>query len=100
MKPYMATIIKAQELCCFSYKADEKSSDSSHTGLIPLWLTNQDRQLKTLQRQTTTSPIILCLCLTNRPSQLKGTDCRRGLPETNKQTHAPNYSLPPSDATN
>lgn len=96
----MAKIIKAQKLSCFSYKADERSSDSSHTGLIPLWLTNQDGQLKTLQRQTTTSPIILCLCLTNRPSQLKGADCRRGPPETNKQTHAPNYPIPPSAATN
>lgn len=66
---------------------DERSSDRSHTGLIPLWLTNQDGQLKTLQRQTTTSLIILCLCLTNRPSGLKGAECRRRPPETNTNKH-------------
>lgn len=74
MTQYRVNIRRAGKLCSFSYKniRDERSSDSSHTGLIPLWLTNQDGQLETLQRQTTTSLIILCLCLTNRPSQLKG----------------------------
>lgn len=92
----MVNIIRAWKLCSFYYKntSDERSSDSSHTGLIPLWLTNQDGQLKTLQRQTTTSLIILCLCLTNRPSQLKGQtvgdDC---LKQTQTNTHS---KLPPS----
>lgn len=87
----MTKIIKAWRLCSSSCKKhrDERSSDSSHTGLIPLWMTNQDGQLKTLQRQTTTSLIILCLCLTNRPSQLKGQsvgdDC---LKQTQTNTHS------------
>lgn len=57
----------------------------------PPWLTNQDGQLKTLQRQTTTGLIILCLCLTNRPSQVKGADCRRWQTQTNTCS-----KLPPS----
>ena len=90
----MVDIIQAGQLSSFTCKnpRDEKSSDSSHTGLIPLWMTNQDGQLKTLQRRTTTSLIILCLCLTNRPSRLKGQtvgdDCSK---QTQTNTR---YTLP------
>lgn len=66
-------------------------------GWSPLCLTNQDGQLKTLQRRTATSLIILCLSLTNRPSQLKGADCRRRLPETNTNKHTLQTApVPPS----
>lgn len=98
MTPYRVNIIRAVKLCSFFYKniRDERSSDSSHTGLIPLWLTNQDGQLMTLQRQTTTGLIILCLCLTNRPSRLKGQtvgdDCL-------KQTQTNILQTPPIPST-
>lgn len=52
MKAYMANIINAGKLCSFYFKntRDERSSDSSHTELIALQLTNRDGQLKPLQK--------------------------------------------------
>lgn len=92
----MITIIQAGQLFSSHCKTtrDERSSDSSHTGLIPLWMTNQNGQLKTLQRRTMTSLIILCLRLTKQAITAKGADCRRRTPETNTNKLPPTAPSP------
>lgn len=57
-------------------------------------MTNQNGQLKTLQRQTMTSLIILCLCLTKQAITAKGADCRRRPPGTNTNKHTLQTPLP------
>lgn len=86
----MVNIIQTRQLCFFACRNTRDPQTVAILERSPLWVTNQDRQLKTLQRPTMTSLIILRLCLTNRLSRLKGQTVAEDTTQTNTHTYVPN----------
>ena len=101
----MVNIIRAAKLRCLSYKntGDERSSDSSHTGLIPPLVDKSGWTAQDTSKADNDQSDNFMSVSHKQAITAKGADCRRRLPETNTNKHtlqtAPRPTHPPTHTT-